>query len=270
MNHRYDEMFARARSRGERGVFIPFVMLGDPTLDRSFAIIETLIAAGADGLEVGLPFSDPIADGPVVQQAAQRAQDAGARTHDALELVRRVREAHPDVPMGLLVYANLVVHRGMDAFYSACAGSGLDSVLVADVPTREAAPFVSCALKHHISPVLIATPDASDEVLRMVAEYSRGYTYVVTRRGVTGERETLEEMRGDVLSRLKELGGAPGVLGFGISAPEHVGAAMDMGAAGAISGSAVIRRIAQNLGDDDAMHQTLGDFVHEMKAATRG
>ncbi len=265
---RYAQMFKACRARNE-GAFIPFVMVGDPGCEQSLRVIEALIEGGADALELGIPFSDPIADGPVIQQAAQRALAAGVTPAACFEVIAQVRQRHPDIPVGLLVYANLVVHRGMDAFYERAAQAGVDSVLVADVPTTEAAPFVDVALSHGIDPVLIATPNASRARLEQVGAMGRGYTYVVTRAGVTGTRERLDGDQRRVLADLKEVGAAPPVLGFGISTPEHVRQTLEAGACGAISGSAVVRRLTAHLDDLDAAVGAVRDFVEQMKGGTR-
>ncbi|HEY3359721.1 MAG TPA: tryptophan synthase subunit alpha [Polyangia bacterium] len=264
---RYERLFAAAAA-APRGVFVPFVMLGDPDLALSRRILGALVAGGADALELGLPFSDPVADGPVIQAAGVRALGAGVRTRDCWALLRELRAAAPEVPVGLLVYANLVVNHGVDAFYGAAAAAGVDSVLVADVPTLEAAPFVSSATRHGIAPVLIAPPNASDERLAVIARLGRGYTYVVTRAGVTGADEALRGGQERLLARLRALGAPPPLLGFGISRPEHVAQAIAAGAAGAISGSAVVAHIPRLAHDPEALLAELRAFVARMRAAT--
>lgn len=261
--NRYRETFARLE--GELA-FIPFVVLGDPTPDESLAVVDALVEGGADMLELGIPFSDPIADGPTIQAASLRAREAGTTPGRALELLVEVRRRHPSIPIGLLVYANLV---RLDAFYAEVASAGADSVLVADVPTREAAPYVEAARAAGVAPVMIAPPNASDATLDRVAELSEGYTYVVTRRGVTGaEQEAGTADRRGMLEALKTRGAPPPVLGFGISTPEHMRAAREAGAMGAISGSAVVRRIEANVDDPSRARDALRSFARSMKAAT--
>jgi tryptophan synthase alpha chain len=267
MSDRYQRLFERLRARGE-GAFIPFVVLGDPDRATSAALIEALIAAGADALELGLPFSDPVADGPVIQAADLRALKAGVRADDAWELIARVRAAHPALPIGLLVYANLVETRSEAPFYRQAAEAGVDSVLIADVPTLEAEPYARAARSEGVLPVLIATPTATDEHLADVARLSEGYIYVVTRKGVTGAEVEAPVPHGGLLQRLAALGGAPPILGFGISRPEHVRAALAGGAAGVISGSAVVQQIADNLEHLPTLLARLSAFVARMKAAT--
>jgi tryptophan synthase alpha chain len=265
---RYAAMFHARRGSGE-GVFIPFFMLGDPDLLTSARLLRAAVSAGADALEVGLPFSDPIADGVAIQRAGLRAHAAGATAARCFELLAELRAEAPDVPLGLLTYANLVVHRGVEVFYSLAHASGIDSVLIADVPAREGMPFGVAARAHGIAPVLIAPPDAPESTLASIAKLGDGYTYCVARKGVTGADEDVTLSHGRLLATLARHGAPPPLLGFGISRPAHVRAALAAGAAGAISGSAIASRIEANLRDPNAMVAEVRAFVRDMKAATR-
>ncbi|HEX8308898.1 MAG TPA: tryptophan synthase subunit alpha [Allosphingosinicella sp.] len=256
--NRYSAMFDRLRQRGE-GAFGAFVMLGDPDPATSASILDSLVEGGADMLEVGIPFSDPVADGPVVQAAAVRALAAGTRTADCFRLLSEFRSRHPQVPVGILTYANLAMARGLEAFYAASAGAGVDSVLVADVPLIEARPFLAAARSAGVAPVLIAAPNTPPERLALIAAEGEGYTYCVARAGVTGA-DSKVRFAGEVIVALVEAGAPPPVLGFGISEPEHVRLALSAGAAGVISGSAIVDRVSR--GED------VRGFVAAMKAAT--
>ncbi|WP_261664999.1 tryptophan synthase subunit alpha [Deinococcus sp. Marseille-Q6407] len=266
---RYEMMFAALRGRGERGAFVPFVTLGDPDVETSEKVIRALLDAGADALELGLPFSDPVADGPTIQAANIRALAAGAGLSTGLNIIRRVRADYPDAPIGLLVYANLVESFGLEEFYGGVAAAGGDSVLVADVPLREGQRFQDAAARHGIAPIFIAPPDASEERLRGVAQRSQGYVYLLARSGVTGTEGGTARPAEAVIRALRNAGGPPALLGFGISWPEHVRAALDAGAGGAISGSAVVQIIEDHLDDEAAMLDGLQAYVRQMKAATR-
>ena len=257
---RYARMFQHLAEE-HAGAFIPFAMLGDPDPARSQAAIRSLARAGADALELGLPFSDPVADGPVIQAAAARALAAGVRQADCWAIVAALRAEFPELPIGLLVYANLVCHREPAAFYAAAALAGVDSVLVADLPVSESMPVAAAARAHGIAPVFIAPPNADDARLAALAAGGEGYTYVTWREGVTGVDERLKGDQRDLIAKLAGYGAPPAVLGFGIATPEQVRAALAMGAAGAISGSAVVQRMAAG--------ENLTEFVREMKAATR-
>ncbi|MGA9582193.1 MAG: tryptophan synthase subunit alpha [Allosphingosinicella sp.] len=256
---RYPAMFERLAERRE-GAFGAFVMLGDPDPARSASILDALVEGGADMLEVGIPFSDPVADGPVIQAAAVRALAAGTRTADCFRLLGDFRGRHPGVPVGILTYANLVMARGREAFYGAAAEAGVDSVLVADVPLIEAGPFLASARAAGVAPVLIAAPNTPPERLRRIASEGEGYTYCVARAGVTGAGAEVR-FAGEVIAALRAAEAPPPVLGFGISEPDHVRLALEAGAAGVISGSAIVERVAR--GED------VRSFVAEMKAASR-
>ncbi|MDF7681030.1 tryptophan synthase subunit alpha [Enterobacteriaceae bacterium ESL0689] len=265
---RYETLFAQLKARQE-GAFVPFVALGDPTPELSLKIIDTLIAAGADALELGIPFSDPLADGPTIQNANLRAFAAGITPERCFAMLSAIRHQHPTIPIGLLMYANLVFNPGIDAFYAQCAESGVDSVLVADVPIEESAPFHQAALRHHIAPVFICPPDADDELLREIASRGRGYTYLLSRAGVTGAENSAARPLPHLIQKLTEYHAVPPLQGFGISTPEQVVAAIDAGAAGAISGSAIVKIIENHVDDPQKMLTTLKIFVQNMKAATR-
>ncbi|MFC3120219.1 tryptophan synthase subunit alpha [Agaribacter flavus] len=264
---RYSKLFAQLATKNE-GAFIPFVMLGDPDKETSFAIVKTLVDAGADALELGIPYSDPIADGPTIQKASIRALDKGIKPQDCMDIIAAIRDAYPDIPIGLLLYSNLVLARGMDTFYAEAEAAGVDSILIADVPIREVAPFAQIASAHNIQQILIAPPNASDETLASLGELSTGYTYLLGRAGVTGAETEVDIPASALIDKLAVYGVAPPVLGFGISKPEQVKAAIEAGAAGAISGSATVNIIADNLDDKAGLAEALRAFVQEMKAAT--
>ncbi|WP_341663435.1 tryptophan synthase subunit alpha [Vibrio sp.] len=264
---RYQSMFARLNEQNQ-GAFVPFVTVCDPNPAQSLKIMETLVEAGADALELGIPFSDPLADGPTIQGANIRALESGATPEICFDLIGEIRAKYPDLPIGLLMYANLVFARGIDNFYQRCADAGIDSVLIADVPTNESAEFVEAATKHGIEPIFIAPPTASDDTLKSVAELGSGYTYLLSRAGVTGAETKANMPVSDLLDRLNQYDAPPALLGFGISTPEQVKQAIDAGAAGAISGSAVVKIIETHTEAPEEMLVQLSKFVSPMKAAT--
>lgn len=280
---RYPKMFERLTA-AEEGAFVPFVMVGDPDPELSEAVIEALIAGGADALELGVPFSDPVADGPTIQRAHLRALAAGVGFRGALAVVARVRAKHPELPIGMLIYGNVPFAVGLETFYSECAAAGIDSVLLPDIPVREGGPFSQAAEAAGIDAVYIAPPSASEETLDDVARTSRGYVYAVSRAGVTGtETESSTVGLAESVARLREDAAAPVMLGFGISRPEHVAEAIAAGADGAISGSATVKVVeahaaallATEPGSEERerevadLSEELAAFVRAMKAATR-
>ena len=264
---RYARMFDRLKEKSE-GAYIPFVMLCDPDEGTSGDILETLAASGADALELGIPFSDPVADGPVIQEAANRALATGATPEHCFRVIKNFREKHPEMPIGLLVYANLLVSVGIASFYRAAAACGVDSVLVADAPLSAYTAFAPQAEANGIAPVYIAPPNADMCKLRAVAEKSGGYVYFLGRSGVTGADREMQFLSSANIEILKEAGAAPIVVGFGISRPDHVRNALASGAQGAISGSGTVRIVASNLGEIGRMREELAGFTRDMKAST--
>ncbi|TKU17322.1 tryptophan synthase subunit alpha [Citrobacter sp. wls827] len=265
---RYENLFAQLKDRKE-GAFVPFVTLGDPSVEQSLKIIDTLIEAGADALELGIPFSDPLADGPTIQEATLRAFAAGVTPSQCFEMLALIRQKHPTIPIGLLMYANLVFSKGIDEFYAQCEKVGVDSVLVADVPVEESAPFRTAALRHNVAPIFICPPNADEELLRQIAAHGRGYTYLLSRAGVTGAENRAALPLHHLVEKLKEFNAPPSLQGFGISAPEQVTGAIEAGAAGAISGSAIVKIIEKNVAAPEQMLAELKAFVSAMKAATQ-
>ncbi|WP_394209955.1 tryptophan synthase subunit alpha [Enterovibrio calviensis] len=267
LSHRYEAMFEKLDAKGE-GAFVPFVTIGDPTPEQSLKVIETLVANGADALELGIPFSDPLADGPTIQGAAIRALESGTTPDNCFDILRQVRAKHPDIPMGLLMYANLVFANGIDNFYAKCADSGVDSVLIADVPAGESEEFRVSAAKYGVHAIFIAPPNANEETLKTISELGGGYTYLLSRAGVTGAETKAGKPIDHLIAQLSAFGAPRPLLGFGISEPAQVKEAISNGAAGAISGSAVVKIIERNVDDHDNMLKELGEFVVSMKAAT--
>lgn len=265
---RYEQLFKQLNARRE-GAFVPFVTLGDPSPEQSLKVIDALIEGGADALELGIPFSDPLADGPTIQNAALRAFAAGTTPAQCFEMLTIIRQKYPDIPIGLLMYANLVWNGGIDAFYARCAQAGVDSVLIADVPVEESAPFRQAALRHNVAPIFICPPNADDTLLHQLAEHGRGYTYLLSRAGVTGAENRASSPLHHLVEKLTAYHAAPALQGFGISEPSQVRAAIDAGAAGAISGSAIVKIIENNQHQPEKMLAALTQFVQEMKAATR-
>jgi len=265
---RYNQLFTRLSANNE-GAFVPFVTLGDPSPELSLRVIDALVEGGADALELGIPFSDPLADGPTIQNATLRASAAGTNTSQCFEMLATIRRKYPDLPIGLLMYAILVFTNGVDEFYARCAEAGVDSVLVADVPVEESAPFRQAALRHGIAPIFICPPNASDELLREIASHGRGYTYLLSRAGVTGAENRASLPLQHLIDKLREYHAAPPLQGFGISEPEQVKEAIAAGAAGAISGSAIVRIIEKHHSEPEVMLSELKNFVSRLKAASR-
>jgi len=251
---RYAAMFERL---GSEGAFGAFLMLGDPDLETSARLLDAVVEGGADMIEVGIPFSDPVADGPVIQAAAQRALAAGVRVANCLQLIAGFRQRHPDVPLGILTYANIVMARA--GFMHDAAGAGADSLLIADVPALEAERFTREMAQAGIEPVLIAAANTPDPALERIAALSRAYTYCVSRAGITGTHAG-GQFDAELIDRVKQAGAPPPIFGFGISRPEHVRAAIAAGARGVICGSAIVDLAARG-GDVAALVRSLKDSI---------
>lgn len=251
---RYSDMFDRLRGGGAFGAF---VMLGDPDLETSARLLSKMIEGGADMIEVGIPFSDPVADGPTIQAAAQRALLAGVRVGDCLQLIADFRTKNSEVPIGILTYANIVV--AGSGFMRDAAQAGADSLLIADLPALEAEPFVKGMEQVGIEPVLIAAANTPNATLQKIAGFSRAYTYCVSRAGITGTHAK-GQFDEDLIRRLEDMAAPPPVFGFGISRPEHVRAALSAGARGVICGSAIV--------DSAVRGQDVTELVRLLKAAS--
>jgi len=252
---RYATMFERLNGHGAFGAFL---MLGDPDLETSARLLDELVEGGADMIEVGIPFSDPVADGPVIQAAASRALASGVGVSDCFELLAGFRGRHPTVPVGILTYANIVAARM--GFMRDAAVAGADSLLIADVPALEAERFTREMEQAGIEPVLIAAANTPDATLKRIASLSKAYTYCVSRVGITGTH-TGGEFDSALIERVKASGAPPPVFGFGISRPEHVRAALDSGARGVICGSAIVDLVSRRA--------DVASFVQSLKAVTR-
>lgn len=265
---RFTEAVARCHAE-DRGAFVPFLVIGDPTFDRCQDLADALVEAGADALELGLPFSDPPADGPVIQAADQRALAAGMTTARVFEWLAALRERH-DLPVSLLVYLNLVMQYGEEAFYARCGELGVDAVLVADAPPEHAGELVDFGRRHGVATVFLASELSTPSRLDRIAAVCDGYVYALARVGVTGERQDVDAGLAGALDRMAAHIPLPLLVGFGISSPDHVRAALAAGADGVIVGSAIVRQVEAHLDDPAAARAAVAETARALRAATRG
>jgi len=250
----------------DKAALIPFFVLGDPDYQRSLTLIKGAIDAGADILELGIPFSDPIADGPTIQKADIRALQAGMTCKKALELIAEIK-AYADVPIGLLMYYNLIYHYGRDRFYSDAAAAGVNSVLVADVSIDDADEVSGPAAAAGLDTVFMVTPITRPERMRLIASKATGFIYTVSLLGVTGARSELSEAVEGMVGKLKAITDVPVCVGFGISRPEHAAAVARAGADGVIIGSKIVGLIESNLDKTEKALEEISSFITQVKAA---
>jgi tryptophan synthase alpha chain len=237
------ERFARRKAEG-RPAFVAFLTAGDPSLDRTVEVAGQLNAAGGDVLELGVPFSDPLADGPVIQRASERALRRGVTLTAVLEAVRRIR-AGSDLPLLLFSYYNPLLQHDLERLAGEAKEAGVDGVLVTDLPPEEAEAWLTAARAADLDTVFLAAPTSPPERLRRVAEVSRGFVYAISRTGVTGERQALSDDARPLVARLRALTDVPVALGFGISTPEQVREAARV-ADGVVVGSALVRFLEEH------------------------
>lgn len=244
---RIDETFARLRAEARVGL-VAYVTAGDPDRERSAEVLRAVDRGGADVIEVGVPFSDPLADGPVIQRASERALGAGMTLSGVLDLVSEVRH-ELRAPTVLFTYANPVVRMGIEAFASRAAAAGVDGVLVLDLPLEEARETRDVFVEAGLDPIFLVSPTTTPERIAMADALGRGFLYVISRLGVTGARATVAEGAGELAARVRAHARLPIALGFGLSQPDHV-KAVGAFADAAVVGSALVDRIATSVRDE--------------------
>lgn len=250
----------------DRGALIPFFVIGDPDLETSFEIVKAAIDAGADVLELGIPFSDPIADGPTIQAADMRALESGVTPAKALEFIKRVTD-YKDIPIGLLVYYNLIYRYGAEKFMQDFAAAGGNSALIADLCIDDAAEVEQFVKDAGLDTVYMVTPNTADERLERIVAQTSGFVYTVAVLGVTGSRDSLSDMVKPLIKRLKAATQVPVCVGFGISKPAHAVDVLEAGADGVIVGSRLVRIIEENLGNKSEMIAQISKTLKEFKEA---
>jgi len=264
---RISKRFAELRDSGELGI-IAYITAGDPSLDATFKFVLALAAAGADVIELGVPFSDPLADGPTIQRASERALKSGTSLAGVINLVRRVRESS-QVPLVLFSYYNPILHLGLEKFARAAREAGADGVLATDLTPEESADYRRILAEHHLDTIFLGAPTSTDERLVKIAAVSSGFLYLISRTGVTGAKDLLPDDLPALVRRVRAVTQLPIAIGFGISLPAHV-AVLGGLADAAVVGSALVSEI-ENATSIDAACEALGSRTRALKqAATRG
>ena len=257
------DCFARLRDRGECAL-IPFLTAGDPDLETTAAALKRLDESGADLIELGVPYSDPLADGPVIQAAATRALARGTRFDQVLEMVQGLQGTLRS-PLILFTYYNPIHHRGIDRFLKQVAQAGVGGLVVPDLPLEEAHTLLLPAVELGIEVTLLVAPTSSQERIQKIAAQSQGFIYLVSTTGVTGVRARVENRVKDLLMELRQVTDHPIGVGFGISRPEHARQVMEWGADAAIVGSAFVQRLAQ--GSPTQGLEEISTFCRSLKSA---
>jgi tryptophan synthase alpha chain len=262
---RTEKRFAEAAARGEGGL-VTYVVAGHPDAATSADALEVVAAAGADVIELGIPFSDPLADGPVIQAASQQALANGMTPGRVLEMVRRFRRDH-DTPAVLMTCYNPIWQFGVSRFAEESVAAGVDGVIVTDLPPEEAADWLAAARAQGLDTIFLLAPSSPAERIKTVAEVATGFVYCVSRMGVTGARAQLPPDLRELVGRIRAHTRKPVAVGFGISRPEHVAAVCAL-ADGAVVGSALVSELDRTA-DSAGRMQAVGRFVAELKEATR-
>jgi tryptophan synthase alpha chain len=262
---RLADRFATLRARGEKAL-IPFVTAGDPDLATTEALVPALALAGADAIELGVPFSDPMAEGPTIQRASERALRAGASLRKVLQLVERLRP-RVDIPIVLMGYANNFLAMGEQEFAVAAGDVGVDGVIAVDLPPEEGEEFHDALCARGVDPILLAAPTTQPARLEMLAKRTRGFLYFVSLTGTTGARQAISETLEREVRAVRAVSDVPVCVGFGVSTPEHA-AQIAAFADGVVVGSALVDRIERAASPDAAIADAAA-FVEELKRPLR-
>ncbi|XRX42404.1 MAG: tryptophan synthase subunit alpha [Buchnera aphidicola (Eriosoma harunire)] len=268
MTTRYKSLFHNVFLKKEI-CFIPFLILGDPTIEISLKIIDSLINNGVDAIELGFPFSDPMADGPIIQRANLRAFKAKVTVKKCLDMVHIIRKKHKNIPIGLLLYSNLIVQKGIYHFYSQCNKIGIDSILIADVPVEEYNIFYKAATLYNIDPIFICPPNAEEKLIQKIIKYSKGYIYMLSRPGVTGFHKNYNDNISFLIKKLKKITSIPLVQGFGIHNTEQIKNIIQFGLNGVICGSVLINIIEKYSHNIKKMLNMLVSLSIQLKNSTK-
>ncbi len=265
MSARYNKSFNRLKESGQKA-FIPFTLLGFPDRAQCLESVRVMIESGATALELGIAFSDPLADGPVIQQAATRVISSGFTVSDAFELLAEIRALDSDIPIGLLVYYNTVLSRGGEEFFRLAGTAGADGVLIVDLPPEAYLETATICRKFGLASIFIISPLTTEERFKAICNYASGFLYAVSRLGVTGTEDRHDEQLASLIVRARQCSNLPVCVGFGISSPAQAEKMFHAGADGVITGS----RIIEILQDHNSRNcHGLATFLTEMIATAK-
>ena len=258
-----DEKFCELKNN-KKLALMPFIMAGDPNIEITYEILLKLQENGADLIELGIPYSDPLADGPVIQVAASRALKSGTNTRKVITLLESLK-GKLNIPIILFSYLNPLLCFGFEKFCEMASNAGVSGLIVPDLPLEEAYKFSKIVSNHSMDLILLVAPTTPFERMKQISNHTKGFTYLVSVTGVTGERNKMGNRVENLIAKLKDVNSNPIAVGFGISTPEHVNKVRDWGADGVIIGSAFVKRISSSSGKDVVVH--VGEFCKEMRLA---
>ncbi len=258
-----DEMFCELKNNNKLAL-MPFIMAGDPNIEKTSEILLKLQENGADLIELGIPYSDPLADGPVIQLAASRALKSGTSLRKVITLLESLK-GKLNIPIILFSYLNPLLCFGFEKFCEMASNAGVSGLIVPDLPLEEAYKFSEIVSNHSMDLILLVAPTTPFERMKQISNHTKGFTYLVSVTGVTGERNKMENRVENLIAKLKDLNSNPIAVGFGISTPDHVNKVREWGADGVIIGSAFVKRISSSSEKNVADH--VGEFCKEMRLA---
>ena len=264
--NRIDKKFQELRDRGA-SAFMPYLCAGDPTPELTAKLLLTLEAAGADLIELGVPFSDPIADGPTIQRASERALTHGISLQQILEIVTSLRKK-TEIPIALMSYYNPIFRMGEETFCKAAQDAGVDGVIVPDLPPEEAQQLLEIAPRYNLATIFLVAPTSPPERMQLIASVSTGFVYCVSLTGVTGARAMLSDEVAPMIVELRKHTDKPISVGFGVSTPEQATQVAQI-ADGVIVGSAIVNVIEENMDDEGKMLAAVKQFTSNLDAGVK-
>tara|TARA_B100000886_G_scaffold81303_1_gene52891 strand:- start:1906 stop:2745 length:840 start_codon:yes stop_codon:yes gene_type:complete len=258
-----DEKFCELKNN-KKLALMPFIMAGDPNIEKTIEILLKLQENGADLIELGIPYSDPLADGPIIQLSASRALKSGTTPKKVIKLLESLK-GKLNIPIILFTYLNPLLCSGFKQFCEMASNAGVSGLIIPDLPLEEAYKFSKIVSNYSMDLILLVAPTTPVERMKKISAHTKGFTYLVSVTGVTGERNKMENRVENLIAKLKDINTNPIAVGFGISTPEHVYKVREWGADGVIIGSAFVKRIS-NSSEKDVVNQ-VGDFCKDMRLA---
>src|SRR5215204_1036139 len=268
--NRIDNKFNELKTKNEKAL-ICYVVAGYPDITTSEHIITSLINGGADIIEIGIPFSDPIADGSTIQYAIQNSLISGTTPDMCLELASRIRKTFPNIPLIIMTYSNILYRKGYIQFAQKAKESGIDGFIIPDIPIEESKEYLNSMQNMGMSTIFLVSPNTAEKRLKMISRICTGFLYAISVYGTTGEREGFDEYTIESIKRVKNITAdkLPLAVGFGISNPQHVKYMIDAGADAVIIGSAIIKKIIKEIENKERLLNTLNRFMYELKNSCR-